>query len=70
MTNKEAADLLDAFADVLEIRGANQFRVRAFRTASRRVDGLTVDLGELVASDSLEKVQGIARALRASCGSW
>ena len=63
MTNKDAADLLDAFADVLEIRGANQFRVRAFRTASRRVDGLTVDLGELVATDSLEKVQGIGKGI-------
>ena len=63
MTNKDAADLLDAFADVLEIRGANQFRVRAFRTASRRVDGLTVDLGELVASDSLESVQGIGKGI-------
>ena len=63
MTNKDAADLLDAFADVLEIRGANQFRVRAFRTASRRVDGLTVDLSELVASDSLETVQGIGKGI-------
>ena len=63
MTNKDAADLLDAFADVLELRGANQFRVRAFRTASRRVDGLTVDLGELVASDSLESVQGIGKGI-------
>ena len=63
MTNKDAADLLDAFADVLELRGANQFRVRAFRTASRRVDGLTVDLSELVASDSLETVQGIGKGI-------
>ncbi len=63
MTNKDAADLLDGFADILEIRGANQFRVRAFRTASRRVDGLTVDLGELVASDSLESVQGIGKGI-------
>jgi len=63
MTNKDAADLLEAFADVLEIRGANQFRVRAFRTASRRVDGLTVDLGELVASDTLESVPGIGKGI-------
>ncbi len=63
MTNKDAADLLEAFADVLELRGANQFRVRAFRTASRRVDGLTVDVGELVASDSLESVPGIGKGI-------
>lgn len=63
MTNKDAADLLEAFADVLELRGANQFRVRAFRTASRRVDGLTVELGELVASDSLESVPGIGKGI-------
>ncbi len=63
MTNKDAADLLDAFADILEIKGANQFRVRAFRTASRRVDGLTVDLHELVETNSLEKVQGIGKGI-------
>ena len=30
MTNKDAADLLDAFADVLELRGANQFACGRF----------------------------------------
>ena len=63
MLNKAAADLLESFADALEISGANQFRVRAFRTAARRVDGLTTDLAELVASDTLESVQGIGKGI-------
>ena len=63
MTNKDAADLLHDFADVLEIRGANTFRVRAFRTASRRVDSLTVDLRVLIDDNSLTKIQGIGKGI-------
>ena len=63
MMNKDAANLLDAFADILEIKGANQFRVRAFRNASRRIDGLAIDLSELVETNSLEQVQGIGKSI-------
>ena len=63
MLNKAAAELLEGFADALEISGANQFRVRAFRNAARRIDALTTDLAELVAADTLEEVPGIGKGI-------
>ena len=63
MLNKPASELLENFADALEIKGANQFRVRAFRTAARRIDALTIDITELIANDELETVQGIGKGI-------
>ena len=56
MLNKPASELLEGFADALEIRGANTFRVRAFRNAARRIDTLTVDINELIESDEIETI--------------
>lgn len=63
MLNKAAANLLEGFADALEIRGANAFRVRAFRNAARQVDALTSDLSDLVNSGEIENVKGIGKGI-------
>jgi DNA polymerase (family 10) len=63
MLNKAAANLLEGFADALEIRGANAFRVRAFRNAARQVDMLTSDLSGLVNSGEIENVKGIGKGI-------
>ncbi len=70
MLNKAAADLLEGFADALEIRGANTFRVRAFRNAARRVDSLTTDVGELVESGEISKVRGIGKGIAGVLGEF
>jgi len=46
--NAEVADTLDKYADLLEIEGANQFRVRAYRTASRNISSLPVSLADML----------------------
>ncbi len=61
--NKDAAALLEGFADALEIKGANQFRVRAFRTGARRVDALTEDIADIVEADALQSVPGIGKGI-------
>ena len=38
--NAEIADILNRTAELLEIEGANPFRVRAYRNAARTVGGL------------------------------
>jgi DNA polymerase (family X) len=40
MDNADVAKLLDEVADLLEIKGENQFRVRAYRTAARTLESL------------------------------
>jgi DNA polymerase (family 10) len=46
--NVDVAVVLDDIADILEIQGANRFRVRAYRTAARTVETLTQRLTDLV----------------------
>jgi DNA polymerase (family 10) len=46
--NAEVADTLEKYADPLEIEGANQCRVRAYRTASRNISSLPQSLADMV----------------------
>ncbi len=65
MQNADVAGLFDELADLLEIQGANPFRVRAYRNASRTLQGLTESLADL-ASDpdrQLDDLPGIGKDL-------
>ena len=48
--NREIADLLSRLADLLEIDGADRFRVRAYRQAAQTVAGLSETLADKVAA--------------------
>ncbi len=49
MENIEIAAVLDELADLLEIKGSNPFRIRAYRNAVRTIRGLTPPLASMVA---------------------
>lgn len=51
MENIEIASVLDELGDLLEIRGSNPFRIRAYRNAVRTVRGLTQSLESMVAAE-------------------
>jgi len=60
MENVEIARTLGLVADLLEIRGANPFRVRAYRNAVRTVEGLTRPLRRMVAEgEDLTRLPGV-----------
>ena len=64
MENSEVAQLFDRLADLLEIEGANPFRVRAYRTAARTLRDLPRSVTALVAEGSdLTELPGIGRDL-------
>ena len=46
--NSEIAEMFEEVADLLEIEGANEFRIRAYRNASRVVAGLSKSAADLV----------------------
>ena len=48
MENIEIAAVLDELADLLEIKGSNPFRIRAYRNAVRTIRGLTPPLASMV----------------------
>ena len=64
LENGEIAELLDRLADLMEIEGANPFRVRAYRNAARTVRDLPHSLAALVAEgQDLAELRSIGRDL-------
>ncbi|RMF76586.1 MAG: DNA polymerase/3'-5' exonuclease PolX [Acidobacteria bacterium] len=65
MDNAGYARIFDEIADLLEIRGENPFRVRAYRNAARTVEGLAEPLDELAAQgeQALVALPGIGHDL-------
>lgn len=62
--NNDVADIFDEVADLLEIRGENAFRVRAYRNAARTVGGLSRSVAELAADKKgLDGLPGIGKDL-------
>jgi len=39
--NSDVADIFNKLADLLDIEGENQFRIRAYRDAARTIAGLS-----------------------------
>jgi DNA polymerase (family 10) len=48
LRNSDISEIFSEVADLLDIQGANPFRVRSYRNASRTVKDLSHDLGELI----------------------
>ncbi len=64
LSNSEIADIFNRMADILEIKGENPFKVRAYRNAARTVQNLGKSLEDLVESGmDLTKLPGIGADL-------
>ena len=62
--NTDIAKIFNKMADLLEIEGANQFRVRAYRNAARTVAGHGENLAGLVKEGKdLSKLPGIGKSM-------
>jgi DNA polymerase (family X) len=62
--NRDIAEIFNKVADLLEIEGANQYRVRAYRNAARTVDNLPQSAADMVANDEdLSELSGIGKDL-------
>lgn len=62
--NSEIADKFNELADLLEINGANPFRIRAYRNAARIIENLPHSAADLVAEGKdLSELQGIGKDL-------
>ena len=64
LLNAEIAAVLDEIADSLEIKGANPFRVRAYRNAARVVEGLGTEVSDMLnRGEDLTRLPGIGEDL-------
>jgi DNA polymerase (family 10) len=62
MKNREIARIFNEIADLLEIKGDNPFRIRAYRRAAQNIEGLSKSVEEIPKEEIL-KVPGIGQDL-------
>ena len=63
MDKSEITDILEEIAVLLELKGENPFKARAYTNAARALDNYEGDLAQLVAEDRIEELPGIGEAL-------
>jgi DNA polymerase (family 10) len=63
LNKTEVADILDEIGTLLELRGENPFKSRAFHNAARTITGLDRDLADLVQKKELTTIKGIGEAI-------
>lgn len=64
MKNQEIARIFSEIADILEIKGDNPFKIRAYRRAALNIEGLSKSVEEL-SQDELREIPGIGEELAA-----
>jgi DNA polymerase (family 10) len=63
MDKNEVAQILEQIGTLLELKGENPFKCRAYHNASRIVGALTTDINSLVQSGELKNIKGIGEGL-------
>ncbi len=63
MDKDEVSRILEEIGHILEIRGENPFKVRAYENAARVIGSVPTDIAELVKSGKLPEIKGIGKSL-------
>ena len=63
MKNSEIIKVFEDFADLLELKGENPFKIRAYRNVTHAIKHLPAELEQLVAEDRLKEVPGVGEAI-------
>lgn len=64
MTSSEISQSLQEIATLLELKGENAFKVRAYQNAARLLETLEIPLSQFVADAQAGKIKGIGEALQ------
>jgi DNA polymerase (family 10) len=63
MNNKEVAKVFADIADLLELKGENPFKIRAYQKVVRSIEHLPVEVEQLVREDRLKEIPGVGEAI-------
>lgn len=63
MEKRDVVRTLEEISILLELRGENPFKVRAYQNAARALEGLAEDLGAVVAEGRLTEVPGVGERI-------
>src|SRR5258708_9271124 len=64
MEKDRVADVLNEIAILLELKGENPFKSRAYTNAARTIENLAEPLSRIVAENRLSEIKGIGEALQ------
>ena len=70
MKQHEIATVFSQMADLLELRGENPFRIRAYRRAAQNLESFSGDLGRLAQAGRLQELSGIGADLAAKISEY
>ncbi|MDO8588522.1 MAG: DNA polymerase/3'-5' exonuclease PolX [Armatimonadota bacterium] len=63
MKNEQVAHLLNNIADLLELKNENQFKIRAYHEAARRIESLPEDIAAAAREDRLKEIHGVGESI-------
>lgn len=63
MDKSQISDVLTEIGTLLELRGENPFKIRAFHNAARVLSGVTDDINELVRKGGIRSIKGIGEGI-------
>ncbi len=63
MKNREVSDIFRQIAEILEVKGENPFRIRAYEKAARVIESLSEEVEVLTKEKNLRKIEGIGKDL-------
>lgn len=63
MEKSAIVEVLEDIAVLLELKGENPFKIRAYQNGARALEALEEDLGDVIAEGRLGSVRGIGKAL-------
>ncbi len=69
-TNRDAALFLDRIAVLLEAKGENPFRVRAYREAAAHIEAMNRSLIDLWQQGKLQAIPGVGPSIAAKLDEW
>ena len=64
MDNDVVADILNEIGVLLEVKGENPFKTRAYTNGARTIENLDEPLADIIAADRLKGIKGIGKALQ------
>ncbi len=69
LSNSRIADVLDQLADLLEFQGANAFRIRAYRSATRAIRNTSTSIAQVAQQHpkNLTHIDGIGKSVAEKC---
>ncbi|MFH1745944.1 MAG: helix-hairpin-helix domain-containing protein, partial [Planctomycetota bacterium] len=62
MNNADVAQVFAEIADLLEIKGADAFRINSYRRVARTIEDLATDINDIAERKELGKLQGVGKA--------